>query len=254
MNLTHLMSSVILLCLCCAASIAQQASPQPSPSATPSPDSYLRRNSIGYKDSPVNTSNRLPFKTRHISEWVGERFIFMPRQTSLQRFGYQLIEPIDEKFGKLSYEDYVGKIVKVLAIAPSKFKIEGVWEVFLEVEGTGEKLRAEAYSDSIMGLANLQDIDDARSKYLGKTLRYSGGVLSRYNAITDKVEYFSVPKNTLVKVTDIVISWDDTAPIRFVVQTPTGDEGFIDVNMSGTNISKRLREFRRFNDTFVLEN
>lgn len=103
-----------------------------------------------------------------------------------------MIHPIDDDFGKLPYEDYVGKIVKVLAVAPSKYKIEGVWEVYLQVEGTGEKLRADAYSDSVDGLANVQDIDDARAKYLGKTLRYSDSTLIRYNAITDKTEYFLV--------------------------------------------------------------
>lgn len=254
MTLTHLMLSFVLAYLSCAAVTAQQPSPQPSPSPTPTKDSYIRRNSIGYKDSPTHTPNRISFQTRHISSWVGERFIFMPQQTSLQRFGYQLIHPIDDESGKLPYEDYVGKIAKVLAVAPSKHKIEGVWEVYMQIEETGEKLTGQAFLETLGGLANLQDVDDARAKYLGKTLRFTGQLLQRYNAVTDKVEYLSVPKNSPVKVTDIVVSWNNEAPLRFVVQTSTGEEGYVDVNMSGTNISKILREFHRFNDAFILQN
>jgi hypothetical protein len=232
---------------------AQQPTPQPSPSATPSKDSYIRRNSIGYKDSPTDVSNRIPFRTRDISELVGERFIFMPKQTSLQEYGYQFYE-IFNKSVSLPYQDYVGKIVKVLAVTPSKHKIEELWEVYLQVEGTDEKLMADAYRETIKDLANLQDIDDARAQYLGKTLRYTKSALGRYNAVTDKRDLFFIPRDSLVKVTAIVASWDESAPVRFVVKTPTGKEGFVDVNMSGTNIPKTLREFNRFNNTFALPN
>jgi hypothetical protein len=254
MTFRRIILPIALICVCYAIGSAQQPSPTPIPSPTPSSDSYIRRNSIGYKDSPRSTSNRIPFQTRSISAWVGERFIFMPRKASFQRYGYQLINPIDDEFGKLPYQDYVGKIAKVLAVAPSKFKIEGFWEVFLEVEGTGQKLRAEAYGESVEGLANLQDIDDARTKYLGKKVQYNGQILSRYNAVTDKVEFFTIPKNMLVDVTDVIVSWEQTAPVRFVVQTSKGEEGFIDVNMSGTNISKVLQKFHQFNDTFIARN
>lgn len=239
----------------CEFGIGQQLPAQPAASPTPKHNPYVRNGSIGFKDVPPN-GIRLPFQTRHISEFVGERFIFMPLRTMFQSYGYQSIDFDAEGLGHLPYQDYVGKIAKVVSVTQDK-DIEGIWVVQMVIEGIDERLTAKAFTGILRNMANLQDIDDARTMYLGKTLRFVKGSgnnrsLTRFNASTDKIEYYWVPQTTLVKVIDIVASWETEAPVRFILQTPDGGEGFIDVNMSGTNISPSLRKFSQFRNTFEL--
>ena len=223
---------VLLLLLCGGASVGQQPVVQTSP-------------------SPALAQNKAAFQTRPITEWVGERFVFMPRQPSLGRYGYLFVYRIDRIAEEIAYDDYVGKIAKVSAVSPGVNGAQGVWKVYLQIEGTEEKLFADAFDRVIEDLAYWRDIEDARAKYLGKTLRVREPQLKTHNLISGKIESFTVPKDSPVKVIDVAVSWNRKAPVRFTVETSQKKTGFADVSMSGTNLEESLREDNRFNSKFV---
>ncbi len=48
--------------------------------------------------------------------------------------------------------------------------------------------------------------------------------------------------------------WDEEKPVRFRLETPDGKQGFIDLNLSGTNVRKEVRLLSRFEDHLLAEN
>lgn len=192
------------------------------------------------------------FQTRPITEWVGERFVFLGRDPSLRRYGYQLIYPADKMIGTVPYEGYVGKVVKITSVTPSSTRVSGSYNVEMVVEGTGERLRALASGGGVRGLGSMADIERARSLYVGKTLWREAGSLQTFDEQSGKSSYISVEPFDALKVMAVTPGWDDSAPVRFVVRTPAGVEGYVDVNFSGTNVSTILRNHHRFDKEFQL--
>jgi hypothetical protein len=146
------------------------------------------------KDSR-KTENSL-FITRPINTWIGERFIFLQRRKSLQKYGYQSFSKAspyigsapNSKYyaGRLLYEKYVGRIARVVKITPSPTKVQGAWDIELVLEDNGEKVYADAVLDNVDGIAPLADIINARRLYLGKTLWYQERTLDTYKPEIDE--------------------------------------------------------------------
>jgi hypothetical protein len=180
---------------------------------------------------------------RPISSWVGERFIFLPKQMALQRFGYPNFQIGDELYKPPSYSEYVGRIAKVVSLQ----EVCNHWDVELEMEDNGQRVSASARSGGIDGVAPVADIEDARDRWLGKTLWYKKTWLERYNEDTGEVYSVHIRKNSQVKVIDIRAGWKHATPVRFILQTGTGKEGYVDMAWSGTNC---YDYDRRYCDTF----
>jgi hypothetical protein len=253
---TYLSLSFVFLLSSSASALVQS---QPQPTKEPTPDksvqgSYIRK-SVGTEKSEADTAKNDPFSTIPIESWVGERFIFLPRQKSLREYGYQSIHKPKHEFSILPYDKYVGRIAKVTAVTPSKTGLSSAYEIELTLEDTGEKVRAEAVSRGVKGLALVRDIDNARALYLGKTLRLKEPFLRTYNEATGKNDVI-VAADSLIKVIDIVAGWDEESPVRFVVKTSSGEEGFVDVSMSDTNVSeytKAYKTYNKFEKSFLIE-
>ncbi|MDT4896754.1 MAG: hypothetical protein QOH25_1831 [Acidobacteriota bacterium] len=191
------------------------------------------------------------FQTKPITQWIGERFIFLERAERLKEYGYQLIHRKKDKYKSLPYQPYVGKVVKVVSVAPSSSGLSGVWNIDLIVEGTNEQLTAEAFGNQIQGVAPLSDIEKAREIYKGKNLLLKEQTISKYTSETSReyVTLDSVPAP--VQVVDVVPAWDANSPVRFILRTPSGQDGFVDVSMSGTNASEELRAYFLFDKFFL---
>ena len=200
---------------------------------------YVRTGSLGKKVTQEDTTSRDAFVFKPISKWVGERFIFLPKPKSLQKYGYQGFY--------VDYDKYVGRIAKVISVKESDY----LPEVLFQMEDDGEKLSATAYSQSIRDIAPVADIDSARSRWLDKTLWYKKKDIVLYDEEKDEFLSIKVKKFTPLKVVDIVAGWYDHQPVRFILQTPNGDEGFIDINLSGTNVSDILRDNSKFDEAFL---
>ena len=52
---------------------------------------------------------------------------------------------------------------------------------------------------------------------------------------------------------DVVAGWTEEKPVRFVLEAADGKQGFLDLNLSGTNVFKDVRHLSRFEHCFVTE-
>ena len=210
---------------------------------------YIREGSIGKQKVASDIVKKDTFSFRPISSWIGERFIFLPSTKSLQKYGYQSFKGGDGRHGHPSYNKYVGRIAKVVSVN----KRNSRWDVQFEMEDNGHRLTATAYLENIHDIAPIADIDNARSRWIGKTLWYADNKISTYNEDTGKFGSIKVRRYSPVKVIDIVIGWYNYLPIRFILQTSSGEEGFEDINLSGTNIPNGLRDNNKFEESFLTQ-
>jgi hypothetical protein len=225
------------------------------PASVKAQGDYLGRESIGKPSpTPVTTPNARPLP---VSEWVGQKFIFMPRDVSLRKYGYQ---GIHKKRGKewdsLPYEKYVGRVAKVIAVR-NDTTLGGILRaeiVDLQMEDDGELLTARTVLNNIASVTPLFDIDHARAQYAGKTLWYADTTLRTYDADTGKVDFITIKKKYRpVTVTRVLVGESNDAPVRFVVKTDDGIEGYVDLAISGTNADASLVAYHRFADHFLTE-
>jgi len=191
-----------------------------------------------------------PFVFRPISSWVGERFVFLPNPASLQEYGYQSFKGGEGKYGHPEYNAYVGRVAEVVALS----KRGMTWDIEFEMEDDGRRLKATAHTDSIHDIALVADIDNARDKWEGTTLWYSKASIATYNEETEEFGKIELKKYSPVKVVEIVAGWYNSNPVRFILQATSGEVGFDDVNLSGTNVSETLRGNHRFEDLFSVQN
>ena len=171
------------------------------------------------------------FITRPINDWVGRRFIFLPQRKTFQKFGYQGVHKPGNAQKSLPYDQYKNQIGRVARVTPFA---HGHY-VELAIEGTQEKVVAEAYSDTVRGLGPLDDLERARTKYKGKTL-WTREMLNTYNEDLDELGVSISTRYMPVRVLDVVLGWDSHQPVRFLLQTEAGFEVFIDVHMTDTNV------------------
>mgnify|MGYP001597968970 CR=1 FL=1 len=207
-------------------------------------NSYIREGSLGKRITAETPEVKEAFSFVPLSKWVGERFIFLPLPKELQRYGYQ-------NFG-VDYKNYVGRI----AVVTSADESGNSPQLSIKMEDNEERIEATGvFSEDIYfyGIGLLADIDSARSKWLNKTLWYKKDQLSLYDEANNKFENIKIKKCSPVKVVDIIAGWYNDTPVRFIVQSSSGDEGFVDLNLSGTNVTSILRQNNKFNEKFFTE-
>lgn len=185
------------------------------------------------------------FVTQPINEWVGLRFIFLPQRRTFQKFGYQSVHKPGEN-GSLPYEKYQGRIAKVTKVMPFEYG----HRVELVIEDTQEKIIADAFGDTVNGIAPLKDLQNARAKYRGKTL-WTREILNTYNEELDEEGVSISSRYIAVKVVDVVPAWESHQPVRFKLRTESGWEVYLDVHMSDTNVADTLKKYHRFSTAFL---
>ena len=200
--------------------------------------SYIRNGSVGKTTNKADTLSKRAFSFIPISNWVGERFIFLPQDKDLRHYGYMDFH--------ISYEKYVGRIAKVISVDKNGY----FYKITLKMEDDGAELSTTIYTEAINCLAPIADIDSARSHWLNKTLWYKSREISQYNEKDEKELSVKIKKYSAVKVIDIVAGWYNHKPVRFIVQSPNGDEGYVDINLSGTNVTEILRDGSSFEGDF----
>ncbi len=226
--------------------------------ATAGQSPYIRHGSIGRKGAGEEQAQGAPLPFRPIEQWVGERFIFLPQTKKIQRIsmsyhGFKTQAQQRESFsiGGISYPKYVGRILIVIAVKKQdRGNLGDQWTITFELEDTRERLFAETLGDSIDNIAPLRDIETARQLWLGQVLWYNSAQLVTYDEERDNFGGVKIKKYSPVKVTDIVAGWYNHSPVRFILRSSAGDEGFTDVNLSGTNVPDILRPFSRFDKVF----
>jgi len=215
------------------------------------PNSYIRTSPIGSENPEVPKSKPAPvpmdgFHNLKPEEWVGERVIFASKSRSLQYYGYQSVHKPPESIVGLPYEPYVGKLAVIKEVTQEPH----CHEVELETED-GERLTAQAFHGYINGIIFLRDIDLARERYLGKHFWLMSGTVSTADENGDETKDLPVKRFGRVLVKDVVTGWYNGAPVRFILETDDGKEGYLDLQVSGTNVSDTLREPNSFSEHLV---
>ena len=202
---------------------------------------YVRQGSIGKRVTPDTAVSEGAFPFRPISEWIGQRFIFLPKSKKTQSYGYH-------NFG-VGYDKYVGRIAKVISVD----KNGNYPLVTFKLEDNGKELEATAYTETIKGIGPVADIDSARARWLHRTLWQKGSGLVLYDEEKDEFRSVKLKKYSPVQVVDIVAGWYEDTPVRFIIRSQAGDEGYVDLNLSGTNVAQILRGYSHFDDSFFIE-
>jgi hypothetical protein len=206
---------------------------------------YVRGGSIG-KTAEEPPANSWPqFEYVPISEWQGKRVIFLPQPLSLRTFGYQSFKGGTGQFGQPTYEEAAGKIGTVVAVEPGQYP-----KVVIEMEGGHRRYEGTVYLEDLEGIAFLEEIDAARRELIGKTLWILSSAITTYDEASGKFGSVKVKKFSPVTVTDVVVGWYNHEPIRLILKSENGDEGFQDVDISGTNVSKQLRDLSHIDKSF----
>lgn len=200
---------------------------------------YVRDGSIGKAKEEAPVNNGWPgYKYLPISEWQGKRVIFLPQPGSLRKFGYQAFTGGGGQFGNPTYEEAAGKIGTVVAVEAGQFP-----KVAIEMEGSSRRYVGTVYLETLNGVAFLDEIDQARKDLIGKTFWILSSQFVTYDEASGKYGSVKVKKFSPVTVADVVVGWQNEAPIRLILKGESGDEGYLDVNISGTNGSKQLVGF-----------
>jgi hypothetical protein len=187
-----------------------------------------------------------PFTYHPIGSWVGKRFIFLPKPKGSESGTY-------EDFSRLvTHQKYAGRVARVVSANDSGAS------AFIEfqMEDDGERLRVftVANKESVRGMALLDDIENARKQWAGKTVWGKMLMISNYDEQSGAIAMTAVKKFGPLKVVDVVPGWDEEKPARFKLETPDGKQGFVDLNLSGTNVQKEVRNLSRFEDHLLPEN
>src|SRR5262245_14200694 len=186
-----------------------------------------------------------PYPYHPIESWVGKRFIFLPKPKGSESGTY-------EDFSRaVTYQKYAGRVARVVSADDSGASAY----IEFEMEGSGERLRVftVANKESVRGMALLDDIENARKQWGGKTAWSKMLMVSSYDEQSGAITMTPVRKFGPLKVVDVVPGWDEEKPVRFKLEAPDGKQGFVDLNLSGTNVQKEVRHLSRLEDHLMAE-
>ncbi len=196
------------------------------------------------ESTPVEAATT-SFPYHPIGSWTGKRFIFLPRPKGSESGTY-------EDFSRtVTHQKYSGRIARVVSADDSGANAF----IEFEMEDDGERLRVFTVGakESVRGMALADDIENARKQWAGKTLWGKMLMISSYDEQSGAVSMTQVKKFGPLKVVEVAPGWDEEKPVRFKLETPDGKHGFIDLNLSGTNVHKDARHLSRFEDHLLAE-
>jgi hypothetical protein len=108
-----------------------------------------------------------------------------------------------------------------------------------------------AYSDKINYIAPTRDLTYARDTWVGRFLWLRGPDLLTFDATTEKFGSIRVGKGARVKVTGVAAGLLDYEPVELELVADDGRRGFLDIQLTGTNVSTALRGTDTFDEVFA---
>jgi hypothetical protein len=209
---------------------------------------YISKGSIG--DNKTNNSEyELQFS-------VGDRVIFPPEkrkpeyyssimiekdasrgQSNIQNINgrirvadnFETISPFGLSNSKnLNYEQYVGRIGKIIGLGEKK---SGIYlPLQIQMEDNNEKITVVLTSS--YSLVPVAPIDKLRTQLKGKTIWLRDNSLSIYDQNRDSFGTLDLPKQYLpLKVVDVVVGWETVSPLRLILETKSGEKGYLDFSV-----------------------
>ncbi len=122
--------------------------------------------------------------------------------------------------------------------------------VEMQVQDSDLVLRILLYRNRLTEFIFVNDIDKARKIFIGTTLWLNKTSINTYDDSTGKTGEIKNKKLAPVKITNVVASTDSNKPIRFVLELPTGEQGYLDVALSQTNVDLSVALDHTFHNYF----
>jgi len=172
---------------------------------------FLREGPIGRPVCDVGERDPYP-----VVCWDGEAVVFLPAERG------SVSRREDLEFARRA-----GSIADIVSVEVR----DGRYRIVLRDRADGRELSRNVGSDdtTLRGTALVRDIEAARELYLGDTLHVRRTSLNTYDPSVHRLRSFEVEFDARVSIQDIVVGWDTDRPLRVVVQTEDGQEGFVDV-------------------------
>lgn len=213
---------------------------------------YLHDGSIGNQKTPSqDKAVYSPLSYRPFEQLVGEQFMFLPKAKHSQRHGYSECTTEKDKFKHPSYEEAVGRIGTIMKVEKADFSDQVVEIMMLDNK---QIYKCTSFIEQIECLGSIQDLDAARRKWKGAAIWIKEGKIRTYDADEDSFEELKVKKLSGGLITNVVAAWSSYAPVRIIFKLEKGEEGFIDINPSGTNVPEGSRDKYKFEDYFFSDN
>jgi|CXWL01.1.fsa_nt_gi hypothetical protein len=210
-------------------------------------DSYLHDGSIGTQKKPSKErAVSSPLSYRPIDKLAGEQFIFLPAPKSSQQYGYNSCSGGNDEFEHPLYREAVGRIGTIRKVV----KDEDNHVVVIEMLDNKQTYKCRTPIEMIDGLGSIQDLDDAKRKWKGKAIWYKESKVRTYSADDDLFEELNVKKLSKGLIINVVAAWSSYTPVRIIFKLETGEEGYKDINPSGTNVTENYRDRYRFEEYF----
>ena len=218
---------------------------------------YINTESIGTTHSRENVSDTA-IPTIAIKNLQGLKVLILPKIKSMQKFGYFNIHAKGKRdYSRTSYSEIAGKTALISDVVTGDSS--NYPQLHLKFDD-GKEYFAETMVGAFPDIALVSDIDESRKYWLNKTLWYKGTEIKTFDASKDvekpadgetPISKFSIKRIQPLTITNIVASWDSDFPVRFVVKTKDGDEGFLDLHVSNTNVHPLLWSLHNFENTFL---
>lgn len=196
--------------------------------------SLLYKPAVQPKSAPQQSPNcnmTIPF-----AEFVGKKIVFLAQTAQFQRFGYQSWHFQGVSYPSPSYQDLAGKIGTIISIDMSKGDDAMFKDVVVRMDDSGKFVTTKALNNSISDVVFLDDIEYAKSHFVGKTL----WIKTRSVRTTQDVETYDgtrIRKYSAVRIVDAVPGTFQYNPIDLVIETDNHRNVLAPTSVSLTNVS-----------------
>ncbi|HEY9090629.1 hypothetical protein [Parasphingorhabdus sp.] len=223
--------------------------------------------SLLYKPSTAAQAEADPQKspncnaTMQFSNFVGMKVAFLAKTLQFQRFGYSSWHYQEDRFNSPNYQALAGKIGTIIAIDMSNGADAMFKDVIVKMDDNGRLVTTRALHDTISDVVLLNDIDFAKSRYVGKTLWIKTRSV-RESQDTETYDGTKIRKFSAVKVVDVVPGTFQYDPVDFVIETNDHETVLVPSSVSVSNVSAdMITNYRKtratmcgFDEIFLLDN
>ncbi len=132
----------------------------------------------------------------------------------------------------LNFKKYVGRVGKIIGLPKNKQtnfeQSRGIY-TSLEIQMEDNKEEIKILIVGTYALVPVAPIDKARMAYKGKTIWFRDTTLSTYDQDSNSFGTLNLTKLYMpLTVIDVVVGWNTVSPVRLVLKTKSGEEGYVD--------------------------
>jgi len=181
---------------------------------------------------------------RPVESWTGEKLVFHTKPVNLR--GYDYINLSRAGSGGEEHPTYQECVGRIGTVTDVEAREDGAYLVCLKMEDDGTVFTALVEHGYIEGLVSMGDVESAGDEFTGKRFWYLRENILSYNEDTNYYEPIYAPRYSALEVIRVEPGWSNNTPVRLVLGTSDGEEGYVEVNLSGTNVPWNMITKNRF--------